>query len=209
MTDYREHGTTGLSRDLAALYADDDPPPVNQAAVEHQARHARLVALHGKPERFDTTAALALAGLEGRYRVDDVVAFLHRDAASAAAFDASDREHNGNVPLAHVRHDGRILALTLLAGCGPLPEPADAETPSPVVLRQEWTPEDVERFCNAWTLLHAPRPSRRLLPGLRLPGRRARPRRQPYKPGCSLTRRSHSCGWCSRIWVSIGSGSPR
>lgn len=159
MTDYREHASSGLDRDTAALYADDDAPPVNQAAVEHQGRHARLVALHGKPERFDTAAALALAGLDGRYRVDDVVAFLHRDAAAAAAFDDSDREHNGNVPLAHVRHDGRILALTLLAGCGPLPEPDGGDTPGPLVLRQEWTPEEVERFRNAWTLLHATRPS--------------------------------------------------
>ncbi len=170
MADYREHGSSGLDREAAALYADDDAlAPVSQEAVEHAARHARLVALHGKPEPFDPVDALDVIGLAGEYHPGEVVAFTHRDLAGAAAFGASNREHHGHLPLASVPHKGRVLGVTLLApfsgrtgavvaeyesaGCAP-------DTAGALRLSLGgWTQEDVERFEREWAALHAPRPA--------------------------------------------------
>lgn len=83
----------------------------------HQARHAALVAEHGKPEHMPTADALDLArssgaGISPYVTAPEVHASVYRDDAAADAYLESDRVHYGHPTLARVPlGDGRVLGI--------------------------------------------------------------------------------------------------
>lgn len=93
--------------------------------ILRDARRAALIAAHGEPRMTDGGAALALLGLRGAVHPADVVAFAYRDRDAAAAWQASNLEHNGIPALgAAVAETGVIGVLDLRPALGAVMDPA-------------------------------------------------------------------------------------
>lgn len=113
---------------------------------EDRRRRERMFAEHGEPASTDTAAALRLLGLRRQVHPDDAVAFIYRDWAASAAFDAADVGYHGVPRLGTVAVDGGVLGVLDLrpalaadaAAAGRSWEPTDPARPdrSPAARRR-------------------------------------------------------------------------